>query len=471
MKRIQIVAILLILFIGIFSACNKKEFVIKGKLAGVHMESVSLVPMEDYKILGSSIIADNGEFEIITKGLKEGEYVLKFTDNEKIPVYISKSGLLNVDIDYSNYMFNVIYDGDMADESIFVYNVRKKQTDIISDFSVRIHTLDIKDVNRAFENLSKDLLNSVEVLKVSNQELKDIYKELVPYIVAVSKLKYETTLRDLSEGSTYKIPNGFNDYKKTININNYNVVEYAEYIEFIRLFFRFDITQELLAKQGKYTSAEYASLYMEQFKYKVVPQRAKDIVLFTGIRFFMNDLITLKADTLVKVTIRDMSSKEFKKDLKLYYDALKKKEFMFSGGIPAPNWVAKDENGKDVSLSSFEGHYVFLEVWATWCAPCVKEVPYFLKLADKYRKKNINFVSISIDTNIDAWKAFVKKRHGEVIHLIDSEGFKSKIMKDYYFNGVPQFMLFDPQGRVVNVKMPRPSDIKVEKKLDYILNN
>lgn len=471
MKRIQIVAILLMLCVGIFSACNKKEFVIKGKLAGIELESVSLVPMEDYKILASSVISDSGEFEIITNGLKEGEYVLKFTDNEKIPVYISKSGMLNLKIDYSNYMFNVLYEGDMADESSFVYNVRNKQTEIISEFSVNIYTLDVLDVNKAFENLSKDLLNSVTTSKVDNDNLKEIYKELVPYMVAISKLTYETNLRDLSKGSTYKIPHGFNDYKKTININNHNVVEYVEYIEFIRLFFRFDITQELLDKQGKYTSAEYASLYMDKFKHKVVPQRAKDIVLFTGIKFFMNDLINLKADTLVKVSIKDMSSKEFKKDLKTFYDALKKKEFMFSGGEPAPNWEAKDINGKDVSLSSFKGHYVFLEIWATWCAPCVKEVPFFMKLADKYRKKNINFVSISIDTNIDEWKSFVEKRHGEVIHLIDSRGFKSEIMKDYYFNGVPQFMLFDPQGRIVNVKMPRPSDSRVEKHLDQILNN
>lgn len=470
MKRIQIVAILLVLFVGVFSSCNDKEFVIKGKLAGIEFETVYLVPMEDYKILGSSIIEDNGEFEIVTKGLKEGEYVLKFTDNEKIPVYISKSGVLILKIDYSNYMFNTSYEGDTAEESKFIYNVKNKQAVILSDFSVIIHTLDVKEVKRAFKKLNVDLINSVEAFKVFNVELKRIYTELIPYTVALSKLKYETSLRELSEGNTYIIPQDFNDYKKGINISNNSLVEYVDYVEFIRLFFRFDITQELLTKQGKYTVAEYVSLYVDQFKYETVPQRTKDIVLFTGVRFFMDDLVILKADTLIKVVIRNLSSREFKVNLRYFYEDIKKKEYILTGGVVAPNWVAKDTNGKQVSLSSFKGHYVFVEVWATWCAPCVKEIPHFMKLASKCRSKNISFVSISIDTNIEEWKSFVEKREGEVIHLIDTNGFKSQFMKDYYFDGVPQFMLFDPQGKVVDVKMPRPSDITVQKKLYNILN-
>lgn len=470
MKRIQILAILLILIMGIFTGCSKKEFIIKAKLSGIEFDEVSLVSMSDYISFDKAEIDIEGNFELVAKGLKEGEYILKFTDNEKVPVFISKSGALNLDINYVDYKFNVKYEGDNSDESIFIYNVRNKQDEIISRFSQNINDLNIAEVNKSFNTLSLDLADAVNSFQTKNEKLKKIYQELVPYVVALLKIKYETNLRDLSEGGSYEIPQGFNDYKKIINLNNYDVVEYTSYIEFIRLFFRFEIIHELLKGNGKYNIADYCGAYLKEFKNKVVPQRTKDIVLFTGIRYFMHDLIFLNADSIVKIAIKDISDKNFRKELKNVYDLSKKTEYILSGGVEAPNWTAKDIKGNDVSLSSFKGHYVFVEIWATWCAPCIQELPYFCRLAFDYRSKNIFFVSISIDTNIQDWKEFIANRQGEVTHLINTDGFKAKFMRDYGINGVPKFMLFDPLGKVVDVKMSYPSDKLVTVKLDKLLN-
>jgi thiol-disulfide isomerase/thioredoxin len=469
MKRVQMVAVLLILVMGVFSGCSEKEFVIKAKLSGIKFENVYLVSMADYNTFNKSEIDKNGEFEILAHGLKEGEYLLKFTENEVIPVYITKSGELNLDINYDDYKFNISYEGDTADESTYIYNQRNMQDELISDFSVILNDLDINEINNSFKSLDMNMLDASHSFDTKNEKLKKIYKDLILYKIALVKLKYETNLRDLSEGDTYKIPQGFNDYKNTINLNNPDLVEYSTYVEFIRLFFRFEITQDLLAKASGYTVAEYCAAYLKEFRRKVIPQKTKDIVIYTGIKYFMHDLIALKADSLIQTVFKDIDNKKCRKDLKAIYLASKKTEYLLSGGVKAPNWKAKDIDGKTVSLKSFEGHYVFVELWATWCAPCIQELPHFYTLASKYRSKNIQFVGISIDSNIEDWKSFIANRKGEVIHLINTAGFKAKFMKEYEINGVPRFMLFDPLGKVVDVHMSRPSNDLCSAKLDALL--
>lgn len=469
MKRIQIVAILLVIMMGVFSACSKKEFVIKGKFSGVDFNKVSLVPMLDYKVIATSDIDNNGNFRITVKGVKEGEYVLKFTDNENVHVYIGKSGDLSLDIKYRDYVFDVKYSGDFADESSYIYNVRVLQDDLISSFMTEMMSMEVKELESAFLILENDLKKVLSDNRTKNEALSILYENLIKYKIANIKLQYETLKRESSESKKYVLPIGFNDYKKSIKIDDYKLVEYSEYIEFIRIFFRVDIINNLIKEKGKYTVSEYCESYLTEFKEKVVPQRAKDIVIYTGFTHFMQELVKEDAEATVKMGISHMSNRKFKRKLDSIYSRCKSTEYKLSPGSVPPSWSAKDITGKKYTLESFKGHYVFVELWATWCAPCVQELPYFETLASDLRSKNLNFVSISIDSNFGEWEKFISVRNSEVIQLINTNSFKAKFMTDYEINGVPRFMLFDQLGKVVNTNMPRPSDPKCREILESVL--
>ena len=73
MKKSLIASIILILIVSVFSACKKKEMVIKGQFADSPFEKVELVPMADYEVFASANIEEDGSFVITTKKLKEGE--------------------------------------------------------------------------------------------------------------------------------------------------------------------------------------------------------------------------------------------------------------------------------------------------------------------------------------------------------------------------------------------------------------
>jgi len=81
-----------------------------------------------------------------------------------------------------------------------------------------------------------------------------------------------------------------------------------------------------------------------------------------------------------------------------------------TGGKPAPAFTLQDLNGKNVSLSDFRGKVVVLDFWATWCPPCVKEIPHFIELYEQYKDKGLAMVGISLDREgVSVVKAFVQK--------------------------------------------------------------
>jgi thiol-disulfide isomerase/thioredoxin len=126
-------------------------------------------------------------------------------------------------------------------------------------------------------------------------------------------------------------------------------------------------------------------------------------------------------------------------------------------GKPAPAFAYPDLSGNIVSLESLRGKWLYIDVWATWCGPCLKELPALEQLQKTFRGKPITFVSISIDEDKEAWAAMVKKKEMGGIQLIADKDFKSAICASYRINGIPRFILIDPNGLLVDADAKRPS--------------
>jgi peroxiredoxin len=81
-----------------------------------------------------------------------------------------------------------------------------------------------------------------------------------------------------------------------------------------------------------------------------------------------------------------------------------------SGAKPAPSFTLQDLKGNQISFSDFQGKVVVLDFWATWCPPCVKEIPHFIELYEQYKDKGFAMVGISLDPGgISVVKSFAQK--------------------------------------------------------------
>ena len=148
-----------------------------------------------------------------------------------------------------------------------------------------------------------------------------------------------------------------------------------------------------------------------------------------------------------------------KKYLKNKYEEKQYFDNFLGKGKASPKFVDYENYaGGMMSLNDFKGKYVYIDLWATWCGPCKQQIPFLEKIEKEYHGKNIAFVSISVDRvkDYEAWKKMVADKEMSGIQLY-AKGDK-KFMNAYKVNGIPRFILLDPEGNIVSAKAPRPSD-------------
>lgn len=126
----------------------------------------------------------------------------------------------------------------------------------------------------------------------------------------------------------------------------------------------------------------------------------------------------------------------------------------------------QDTSGNWISLEKFKGKYLFVDLWASWCAPCIKMTPYVKALEEKFKDSNISFVAISIDNQPDKWKAKLQELNLEEHQYIDEKG---DLARQLNVSGIPHYLLYSPEGKLLIYKMDMPNDPKVAEMLSKLL--
>jgi len=140
-------------------------------------------------------------------------------------------------------------------------------------------------------------------------------------------------------------------------------------------------------------------------------------------------------------------------------------------GQTAIDFKFPDTTGKEVALSDFKGKVVYIDVWATWCGPCIKEIPALKKLEEDYHGKDIVFMSVSTDDTKDKqkWLDFIKNRELKGVQLFAGDNRGKDLMEPYKISGIPRFILVGKDGKLVSADAPRPSSSEIKVLLDATL--
>ena len=124
-----------------------------------------------------------------------------------------------------------------------------------------------------------------------------------------------------------------------------------------------------------------------------------------------------------------------------------------SAGHPYIDIAAKNADGGEVSLKSVvenrRNKYVLLDFWASWCGPCMGEVPHLKKTYDEFRKKGFEIYGVSFDEDRGDWLGAVEQNDMNWLHVSEVKGFDNQAAKDYAIQGIPSNFLIDGQGTIV----------------------
>ncbi len=111
-----------------------------------------------------------------------------------------------------------------------------------------------------------------------------------------------------------------------------------------------------------------------------------------------------------------------------------------------------DLDGKPVSLADYRGKLVLLDFWATWCGPCIAEMPNVKEVYEKYHDRGFEIIGISLDTDAAALHKFIKENQLPWRQIFDGKRWKTPLAQQYGVRGIPAQFLIDRAGRVISVK-------------------
>ncbi len=116
-------------------------------------------------------------------------------------------------------------------------------------------------------------------------------------------------------------------------------------------------------------------------------------------------------------------------------------------GKPAPSFEFQTVKGKKTNLDKYKGKVLVLDFWASWCGPCRKEIPHLKEYYAKFKGKDVEFLSVSIDGNKDAWTKALKEENMAWPQGWCPDGGKA-VMDTYQFSGIPFILVIDKEGNI-----------------------
>ena len=126
------------------------------------------------------------------------------------------------------------------------------------------------------------------------------------------------------------------------------------------------------------------------------------------------------------------------------------RKIQVGNALPTFTLAALHDGEPPVTNESIKGRYTLIDLWATWCGPCVGEMPNIHEAYEKFKDKNFQILSISLDQSPDKVDAFRKGRHAMPwLHAYSEGVFESKAAEVFEVSGIPKVLLVDPNGKII----------------------
>ena len=118
-------------------------------------------------------------------------------------------------------------------------------------------------------------------------------------------------------------------------------------------------------------------------------------------------------------------------------------------GSPFPDFNEKDLAGQPLSVSEYKGKVLLIDFWATWCGPCVNELPNVIKTYQAHHAQGFDIIGVSLDQDESKLKSFIKERNMAWRQFFDGKGWENKLATKYGITSIPATFLLDRDGKII----------------------
>ena len=449
MKNIVLIIIVFFAIAAVYGQNNKLIVKFSGKIENPTYSSVAIVNNNDFKKIFK--LNDKNEFSDTLAIPHKGMYT--FSDGrESASIYLDKDYDIHLTLNAKEFDETIKYTGKGAENNNFLaqkYLINERE---IGD-GYALFASDEKTFLEKQGNVDKQYFDLLKELK--DKDFVDLQSKEILYNSFLAISSYKTYHRYITKDMSFETSQEFLKPLLSLDYNNEaDYIKYQSYKQLVNAHYLRGINDP---KKIEQTLNNICSIKSKKIKNGVINE------ILSSKLDVSNENVTLLYNTFIKKCNDDFYTEEFTRN----YNSIKK----LLKGQPSPKFAFKDVNDKLVKLDDLKGKYVYIDVWATWCAPCMGEIPYLKKLEENYHDKNIAFVSISVDNAraYNKWKQMVADKELKGYQLFADKSWQSDFVQAYRIVGIPTFILIDPKGNIVSASAMRPSNPDLRVLFDSLL--
>jgi len=398
------------------------------------------------------------EHPITIDKLGKGRLTLDITEPVYVELYyqyVSRTLLLTPNTD-----IHISFESNRYGETIQITGTDAQINRYLNSGRLQAAVINDSKLNEQAYFIKADSLFNANLQELGKAGLAEQFNKIetvrLKYFTYASLPDYPYFHIRIAQDSTYKASAYYWKRLKELMVMDASLLKYKEFRTFI------NESAVRVAKQ-QYPTLSYLNALIKYVESDVTEPLIAEFLINNNLYAYIEKNGAEAAKAYSAVFKRYVKSPNLLKA----FDELCNQWNRLSVGSPSPDFNCTDISGKKFSLSNFRGKYLYIDIWATWCAPCQREIPYMRQLEERYHNKEIYFVSISCDSNRAAWENMVKSgMKGIQLHFVTGDTF----MSEYMINGIPRFILLDKEGRIISADMTRPSNSATITKLDQLLN-
>ncbi len=401
------------------------------------------------------------KFEFIPV-LKKDTYTISYNDqlvrlvieegDDLLVRFSSKKVKESIEINKSKYGF--------ADYILKKNNIAKAfWKDIKGTYSLPIknYRRKIDSLNREYQNLLKEYNTK------NNKSWTDVEQTNITYDYIESFMVYPQEYKFFTKTAA-TLDSNYLDYEKLLEFNNPDLLASNKYKTVILNYIRLKAGKEL--NIGRLESIEdFKRLLNKQLMLidnLIQDKKVKGYFAFKSIADHLKRFGTEGIEDNYTRFLNEANNTSYKNKI----TDLVERSQVLAKSKQAPDFEFEDTSGNILKLSSFIGKKTYIDVWATWCVPCLKEAIPLAELSNEFT--NINFIAISVDENKEVWKAKAleyEKKNPLVKQFTVSGGFKSYFAEKYKVEALPRFILIDEEGKMIDANTLKPSSKRIHRLL------
>ena len=441
MKRIFYLVLIIVL--ASFTTL-KQTITLSGKIINTEDRKITIKGESFEKVIK---LKPDGSFLSNLEIEYNGLYTIETAKNI-VPIYLSKESKLALSADDKNFSTTLKYTGKGSIENQYV---AKKSiiTSLISE--EELYKPEENEFLKKLNEIKSSVINLYSKTKFTDPNFKVKEARNIHYLEQFHFISYIQWHPYYSGSSDFKLSESFPKFDVKIDLDNDSDFLFSnEYRSIVSYQFYKNVKADSnnWFVSAKNAIPEIKALKSQSIKNSLIKNSQYDISMENpNYEKTYHDFLSIVTDS------------KLKEELTQKYNATNE----LQPGKPSPKFDYENQKGGKTSLESLKGKYVYIDLWATWCGPCIQEIPFLKKVEEQYKGKSIEFVSISIDSKKDQekWSKFVKEKQLGGIQLLAENEWKSKFITDYAVQGVPTFILIDPNGNIISARAPRPSDTKL----------